>query len=118
MSRRKICDDDEKRRLVAAWDDSGLNATEFAAARGIHAETLRLWGRRIRGPLRRRSRTRPVTRNFEVVEVGGAPSSASRRTESERRIEVTLPSGCRFVLFVDWTPELVAEFAMLLEVSR
>jgi transposase-like protein len=117
MSRRKICDDDEKRRLVAAWDESGLNAAEFAAARGIHAETLRLWGRRIRGPLRRqRSRTRPVTRNFEVVEVGSV--GPTMHADSGRRIEVTLPSGCRFVLFVDWTPELVAEFAVLLEATR
>src|SRR5215472_11757500 len=102
MSRGKTRDDDEKRRLVAAWDESGVNAAEFAAGRGIHAETLRLWGRRIRGPLRRRrSRTRPVTRNFEVVEVGGVVPTI--HADAERRIEVTLPSGCRFVLFVDWT---------------
>jgi hypothetical protein len=40
------------------------------------------------------------------------------RESSEPRIEVIMPSGCRLVMFVDWTPELVAELMVLLEAGQ
>lgn len=118
MSRTRIREDDEKRRVVEEWDRSGLTAAEFAGPRRIHWRTLRSWGRAIRGPLPRgrRSRTRPVTRKLEFVEVGAA--WPPMRESSEPRIEVIMPSGCRLVMFVDWTPELVAELMVLLEAGQ
>jgi hypothetical protein len=117
MPRIRIREDEEKRRLVEEWDRSGLSAETFAGERKIHPMTLRSWGRAIRGPLPRgrRSRRRPVTRKMEFVEV-----SAPVPTEGapERRIEVIMPSGVRLLMFVDWTPELVAEFAVLLEATQ
>ena len=112
MSRGKQLTDEEKRRLVEEWDRSGLSAADFAHSHGVHAETLRLWGRAIRGPLRhRRSRTRPVPRTIEIVEVNGA----RRTSNDEPRIEVITSSGCRLRLFVDWSPDLVAELIALIE---
>lgn len=118
MSRKRIRDDNDKRRLVEEWDQSGLAAAEFAAASKIHWRTLCAWGRAIRGPLPRgrRSRTRPVTRKVTLVEVGPAPSSTCN--SSDPRLEVIMPSGCHLVMFADWTPELVAELMVLLEAGQ
>lgn len=109
MSRSRTSENEEKRRLVEEWDRSGMTASEFASSRGIRGSTLQTWGRAIRGPLRRRSRTRPVPRTLEVVEVG----SPARGAES--RIEVILASGRRLVVFADWAPERVAHFVAQLE---
>src|SRR5688572_15799837 len=118
MSRTRIHEDNEKRRLVEEWDQSGLSAEEFAAPRKVRWRTLQRWGRAIRGPLRRgrRSRTRPVTRRIEFVEVGASVSSMP--SGREPRIEVIMPSGCRLLMSVEWTPELVAELMVLLEVGQ
>lgn len=101
-------EEEEKRRLVEEWDRSGLSADAFGKSRGVRAQTLHRWGREIRGPLRLRSRTRPVPRTLEIVEVG------SQRA-SEPRIEVVLTNGRRLVVFSDWTPERVAHLALQLE---
>jgi hypothetical protein len=37
---------------------------------------------------------------------------------AQPRVEIVTPSGCRLLIFVDWTPELVAELAVLLEVNE
>jgi hypothetical protein len=52
---------------------------------------------------------------MEFVEVS---TMAPPTRAPESRIEVILPSGTRLLMFVDWTPELVAELAMLLEATR
>ena len=110
MSRRRTEDDPEKRRLVREWDRSGLTAAEFAEPLGIQPETLRAWGRTIRGPLERRSRRRPVPRDVELVEVEGGVSAAF-----EPRIEVALINGRRLTIFTAWTPKMIAEIAGALE---
>ena len=109
MSRVKTSESEEKRRLVEEWDRSGLTSAEFATSRGIQAATLQTWGRAIRGPLRRRSRKRPVPRTLEIVEVGSPARSV------EPRIEIILQSGGRLVVFAEWSPERVAQFVAQLE---
>lgn len=108
-------ENEEKRRLVEEWDRSGLSSEAFGRTRGIRADTLQAWGREVRGPLRRRSRTRLVPRRIEVVEVG--PAGRETR-EVERRLEIVLTTGRRLVLFTDWTPKLIAEVAAQLEADR
>jgi hypothetical protein len=105
MSRTAILDDEGKRSLVEEWDRSGLSADEFASAQKMNVYTLRAWGRAIRGPLPRgrRSRTRPVTRRVDFVEVS---STAPTPAAAQPRIELILPTGTRVLVFVDWTPEL------------
>jgi hypothetical protein len=54
-------------------------------------------------------------RNFAVVEVSAAREASAT---SEPRIEIIKPNGCRILIFNDWTPELAAEFMVLLEASE
>jgi hypothetical protein len=115
MSRTRNTENEEKRRLVEEWDRSGQSAGDFGRSRGIRPETLQAWGRAIRGPLRRRSRTRPVPRNLEIVEVGAA---RHERDGLETLIEVTLTNGHRLELFTGWTPKQIAEFVAQLEATR
>lgn len=116
MSRRKISEDDDKRRLVKEWDESGLSAEDFSKPRKIYPETLRAWGRAIRGPLPRgrRSRTRPVPRALELVEVGREERPHAR----EPNVEIITRSGCRLMMFTEWAPEQLAELVVLLEVDE
>lgn len=103
----KAVDEDRKRELVREWDRSGLTSAEFARSHGVSASALMAWGRMIRGPLPT-SRRRPVQRSIEVVEV-------RKDDATEPRIEISLASGCRMILFGAWTPALVAELARALE---
>src|SRR5687767_4943391 len=109
---RELKTDEERRRIVREWDKSGLTAAEFAEPLGIQAETLRIWGRAVRGPLKHwaRSRTRPVPRKIELVEVADGVGG-----EVEPRIEIALINGRRLTLFTTWTPQLIAEIASALE---
>src|SRR4051812_41723256 len=115
MTKAKKYEDKEKRTLVEEWDRSGLSSADFARSRGIRPDLLQAWGRAIRGPLRRRSRTRPVSRALQIVEVGiGRP----RRDPAVPRVELILNDGRRVLLFADWTPQLMAEFVKSLESRR
>jgi hypothetical protein len=109
---RELRTDEERRAIVREWDKSGLTAGEFAEPLGIQANTLRIWGRAVRGPLKHwaRSRTRPVPRKVELVEVEGGLSGGV-----EPRIEIALINGRRLTVFTSWTPKLIAEIASALE---
>ncbi len=106
--RERITDNIEKRRLVEEWDNSGLSAAAFAEPRGIHPATLGAWGRAIRGPLRRRSRSRPVPRSIELVEVPETPAG-------EVRVEVVFGDDRRLVVAGALTSDMIIALVMALE---
>lgn len=110
MSRTKIRETDDKKKLVREWDESGLSAEEFGRRRGIRGRTLQAWGRAIRGRLRERRKAKVGGQSFEVVEV--------KRRDEERRVEIVLPSGHRLVLAGDWSARAIAEVAAELEARR
>lgn len=104
---RKNYEDGEKRRLVKEWDESGLSAAAFCEPRGIHPVTLSAWGREIRGPLRRRSRTRPIPREVEVVEI--------RPSAGEVRVELELRKDRRLIVSGAVTAEMIVELVVAFE---
>lgn len=106
--RERITDDMEKRRLVEEWDESGLSAAAFAEPRGIHPATLGAWGRAIRGPLRRRSRSRSVPRSVDLVELPEAPAG-------EVRLEVEFGDDRRLVVAGALTSDMIVALVTALE---
>ena len=113
-------DDVEKRRLIKEWDESGLSADAFASSLGLHPQTLRLWGRAIRGPLRRRSRPRPLPRSVELVEVTESDPSeccveAPDRASSELRVEVEFGDGRRLVVAGALSADMIVALVTALE---
>ncbi len=76
--------------------------------RGIRPETLRAWGRALRGPLERSGR-RPAARRVEVIEVAPAPSPVLGE------IEISLAGKRQLVVRGDWSPSQVAELVVALE---
>lgn len=106
--RERIQDSAEKRRLVKEWDKSGLSAPAFAAQRGIHPETLRSWGRAIRGPVERRSRKGPGPREVKLVEL---PKSET----GDVRVELELGNGRRMVVVGELTTEMIVKLAAAID---
>lgn len=93
---------------VSAWRRSGLTAEAFAPSLGVHAQTLRAWGR-----AEERGRE---ARSVEVVEVSGglvagAPVAASRGLA----VEVELRNGRRLAVVGELSPRDVAAIAVALE---
>jgi len=101
-------DSAEKRRLVKEWDESGLSAQAFAEAHGLHPQTLRVWGRAVRGPLRKRARTRPPARTVELVEL-------PKDDTGELRVEVEFPGGRRLVVAGALTADLLVALIATLD---
>jgi transposase-like protein len=110
MPRKRTRDD--RARVVREWDASGLTAGEFARRQGIGPETLRVWGRQVRGPLRggalrtlqSRSPRRPIPEAVELVEVGlVAPAAAT-----EQQVEILLRDGRHIHVVGTWTTEMIA----------
>jgi transposase-like protein len=106
---RKKYSAEEKARLVREWDQSGLTAAEFARPRGIADETLRVWGRQVRGALQRRSRSRPVARSLEVIELGTGSKP------EPLNVEIVLRNGLRLALVGDLVPAQLAAIVRALE---
>ena len=106
--RKRIEDSAEKRRVVKEWDESGLSAEDFGNQQGVNPGTLRAWGRAIRGPLRKRSRTRPVAREVDLVEV-------PKDDASEVRVELDFGNGRRLVVAGALTSEMIVELAAAFE---
>jgi len=109
--RERIQDSAEKQRLVKEWDKSGLSAAAFAEPRGIHPETLRSWGRSIRGPVRRGSRMRAVPREVELVEI-------QKDETGGVRVELELGNGRRMVVFGELTTEMIVELAAAMDAGE
>ena len=99
------------------WDRSGLTAKEFAGPRGIRAETLRTWGRELRGPLPPpgRSQKRPVTRRPRFVEVRAAARAVAAADHRAPPVEIVLKNGRRLALFGELSAKRLAELAAALE---
>lgn len=102
---------DDKQRLVREWDKSGLTAPAFGKLRGIRPETLRAWGRALRGPLEPRSRRRDVPRDLEFIEVAEA-GPAERIAEA--RVEISVGTR-RLTCFSTWSPAELAALVRALE---
>lgn len=104
---------DERERLVREWDRSGLTAAEFARPRGLSAESLRRWGRAVRGALRTRSPKRSVPRSVELVELvtPRVVDEAPRRYS----IEIVLQNGRRVALVGDIADERLVTIVAALE---
>lgn len=94
--------DDEKRRVVEEWDQSGLSAAAFGEPRGIHPATLGAWGREVRGLIRRRPPKRPLPREVKLVEL-------PKGSASEIRVEFELGRERRLIVSGALTAEMIVE---------
>lgn len=102
---------DDKQRLVREWDKSGLTAPAFGKLRGIRPETLRSWGRALRGPLEPRSKRRAVPRDLGFIEVADG-RDGERATEA--RVEISVGTR-RLTCFANWSPTELAALVRALE---
>jgi hypothetical protein len=107
------------RRLLGAWEQSGLSQAEFCRRRGIKAVTLAWWKRRLRGAddASGGRRGRPVRRTghngfVEVALPSGSPFASSPHAaavvSSRNGYELVLPGGVGLRLPDDFDPERVA----------
>ena len=102
---------DDKQRLVREWDRSGLTAPAFGKLHGIRPETLRAWGRALRGPLDPRSKRRGAPRDLAFVEGAGDPAAAQ---PAEARVEISVGTR-RLTCFATWSPTELAALVRALE---
>jgi hypothetical protein len=74
--------------LIAAWEKSGVSATEFCRDRSLTTETLLRW----------KSRLRPSTGLSRVVVVPSSDTAVAPasmlRVVSERGLSIEVPCGC------------------------
>jgi hypothetical protein len=91
---RKRTSQEEWRKRIERWKDSGLTAEQFAAEMGINAGTLQFWQYKLKrgvgSPGRRHAGTRSDAILSSLVEVR-APMSATVDT----RFEIELGNGRR-----------------------
>ncbi len=102
------------RRLLGAWEQSGLSQAEFCRRRGIKAVNLAWWKRRLRGSLGtpragRQRGTRSVGR-AAFVEL----TLPSHPVRGGWGYELVLPSGACLRLPGDFDPERVARLVQAL----
>jgi len=67
---------DQWRKRVQRWKDSGLTAREFAAETGINFHTLRFWSSRLQGEKRGKSGAMVVAPKPKFIEVTEALTGA------------------------------------------
>ena len=105
------------RRLLGAWEQSGLSQAEFCRGRGLKAVNLAWWKRRLQaGPGTRRDDRQRVTRSVgraAFVELA-LPSQPVR---GGLGYELVLPSGACLRLPGDFDPERVARLVQALSAA-
>jgi hypothetical protein len=113
------------RRVLGAWEQSGLSQAEFCRRRGIKAVNLAWWKRRLRGAEDtsggRRGRRASSTGRTGVVDVAlrRGPASATSLgaaaiIPASDRYEIALPGGVGLRLPDDFDPERVARLVQAL----
>jgi transposase-like protein len=82
-SQRQYWREDDARRVVDAWRQSGLSMAEFAKLHGVHAKRLGRWAQRLQ--------TSPSSAMFHPVKL---LAKQPPNEVGDPRIEVVLASGC------------------------
>jgi hypothetical protein len=112
---RARADQDEWRRRVERWKDSGLTAKEFAAETGINAGTLQFWQYKLKGGGRPIRRPKPKPSDpilSSLIEVR-APAGAI----GDQRFEIELGNGRRVREAAGFEPEALRALLAVLEAA-
>jgi transposase-like protein len=112
MARERV-DQEEWRRRIERWKDSGLTAKEFAAETGINPGTLQFWQYKLKrgerpAPGKRRKPTSDAILS-SLVEVHGPASIV------DQRFEIELRGGRRLRVAAGFQPAALKALLAILE---
>jgi transposase-like protein len=115
MPRERV-DQEEWRRRIERWKDSGLTAKEFAAETGINAGTLQFWQYKLKrgagpAPRKRRKPTSDAILSSLVEVRGPAPAVV------DQRFEIELRGGRRLRVAAGFEPGALKALVAILEAA-